>query len=203
MLFDANVWYSRTLTDWFLQLFQVSISDGTPAFYPQWTEDILAEARYNLRRSKPYAPSGALDARFDKIRTGLSDWRIKDYAVFTSHHPDANDHHVLGAALAGHTDYLVTNDKGFSHQSQNYPFSVLTPENFLCLLWDTAPELCTTVTRRNLAYWQRRNATDPAVSVDIPGQLSQADCPQFAKQIALLLRSMQDGSMLPPDETSH
>ncbi|WP_257181472.1 hypothetical protein [Corynebacterium cystitidis] len=83
VLFDANIWHSRTLTDWVILLHLESDAKQEPAFYPQWTEDILAEARHNLRKRNPIHSSNALDQRFDYIHEVLRDYKISNFEIRT------------------------------------------------------------------------------------------------------------------------
>ena len=55
VLLDANIWYSRTLTDWF---FLIYLSSERPPFLILWSEDILAEAHYHLRKTIPAFRAG-------------------------------------------------------------------------------------------------------------------------------------------------
>ena len=50
---DANVLYSRTLRDWLGLLYTLP---EYPLFQVYWSEDVLAETLYNLRRSHPEWP---------------------------------------------------------------------------------------------------------------------------------------------------
>ena len=43
VLLDANIWYSRTLTDWF---FLIYLDSERPPFLILWSEDILALHNY-------------------------------------------------------------------------------------------------------------------------------------------------------------
>ncbi len=47
VLVDANVWYSRTLRDWIGMLYT---TPDAPPFLVHWTEDIMAELLYHLRK---------------------------------------------------------------------------------------------------------------------------------------------------------
>lgn len=188
VLFDANVWYSRTLTDWFFKLFLSRADPDLPIFYPQWTEDILSEAHYNLRRSKPHAPSAAIDARFDRIRVGLKDFRITDYEIANTSHPDIHDHHVINAALSGNSQYLVTADQEFSDELLGQlPFEILTPDEMLLLIFDAAPESCLSVARSEHDYWSRKVESGEVQSFNLPNSLKNAGCPNFAEKVRLLV----------------
>lgn len=50
---DSNVWYSRTLRDWLGMLY---VTPEAPPFHVRWTEDVLAELLYHLRKQHP--PNG-------------------------------------------------------------------------------------------------------------------------------------------------
>lgn len=50
VLVDANVLYSKTLGDWLGLLYTIP---EIPPFQVFWTEDVLAEAIYHLRRNHP------------------------------------------------------------------------------------------------------------------------------------------------------
>lgn len=134
VLFDANVWYSRTLTDWCFLLFLASDEGGASLFLPVWTEDIIAEAQYHLRRNNPHAPEGAISKRFKRIRGALAEWEISGFAVGNYGYADTHDHHVLSAAVAGNVQYIVTSDRGLVDyvDSQQFLFDVLTPDDFFC-----------------------------------------------------------------------
>ncbi|MBM4686397.1 hypothetical protein GS532_22210 [Rhodococcus hoagii] len=50
VLVDANILYSRTLRDWLALLYLDASSD---MFEVKWTDDIMVEFQYNLRKKNP------------------------------------------------------------------------------------------------------------------------------------------------------
>lgn len=73
---DANVWYSKTLRDWLL-LIEVC---GGP-YKTCWTEDVLAETLYHLRRKHPDWEGARIAAVRDTIVRAAEGGRIDDFVV--------------------------------------------------------------------------------------------------------------------------
>ena len=80
-------------------------------FAAKWTREIDREWTSNLETYKG-APAGAFDARRDCMHDACPDWEVEEAAwraiLPCVRLPDANDHHVLAAAIAGHADCIVT-----------------------------------------------------------------------------------------------
>lgn len=190
VLFDANVWYSRTLTDWCFLLFLGSDKDVEPPFFPAWTEDIVAEAQYHLRRNNPHAPVGAISKRFKRIRGALAEWEISGFAVGKYGYADIHDHHVLSAAVAGNVQYVVTSDRGLVDYvgSQQFLFDVLTPDDFFCHIFEAFPGLCKRVAQENEAYWEKVKGIKAADRPITAVMLERSGCPNFATVIDYVLR---------------
>lgn len=51
---DSNVWYSRTLRE---RLGMLYVTPEAPPFHVQWTDDVLAELLYHLRKRHPQPPA--------------------------------------------------------------------------------------------------------------------------------------------------
>lgn len=185
VLVDANIWVSRTLSDWLFALYRVG---ATPMFHIQWTEDILAEARYRLRRINPEASSGALDFRFDHIRDALKYQRIDRFEVLDKSHPDRFDWHVINAAIAGGSDYLVTDDKKFRQlrESDALHFEVHTADSSFLLLTESSPEHLRIAVRDQWEYHLKRHANG---GFNLPKQLTKAGAPEFAEKVRLELQT--------------
>lgn len=69
---DANVLYSRTLRDW-LALCCLEIDGWLEV---KWTEDIMAEVVYRLRRDKPLASDQQIGGVRDRLVGVFRDGRI-------------------------------------------------------------------------------------------------------------------------------
>ena len=95
---DANILYSRTLRDW-LALCHLQV-DGW--FEVMWTEDIMAEVIYRLRRDNPMASDRQIGGVRDKLVAVFSSGRIVGYAIDPDvSYPDIFDAHVHAAASMG------------------------------------------------------------------------------------------------------
>jgi predicted nucleic acid-binding protein len=179
---DANVWYSRTLRDWFGMLY--TTPDCAP-FAVYWTEDVLAELIYHLRREHPDWPGSRITTIRDRMADTFEAGRVDDFTVDDSYAgKDAHDAHVHAAAVACDADVLVTCDlDGFVWDENTAPYEVMHPDDFLLLVDDSNPELVAQVISRMCDYWvgQRGEA-------DLPGNLHLAGCPKFAERVRKHLR---------------
>ena len=104
VIYDANVLYPSTLRD---VLIRVGL---TRLVQPKWTDLIIEEVFGNLRANRP-----DLDpARLDRTRRLMND-AIRDVTVAGYEHlidqldlPDADDRHVLAAAIHAGAQAIVT-----------------------------------------------------------------------------------------------
>lgn len=180
---DANVWFSRTLRDWFGMLYTVP---ETPPFVVHWTEDVLAELIYHLRRRRPDW-SGAHVTRIRDLLAGTFEvGRVDDFTVDETYRgKDPHDAHVHAAAVACGADVLVTLDaRDFVWDENTSPYELMFPDDFLILVDDSAPGLVAEVVTRMCAYWVGRDG-----EADLPGRLTAAGCPNFAERVLAHLRS--------------
>lgn len=107
---DANVLYSRTLRDW-LALLQLSSPGEIYTVY--WSEDVLAETIYHLRRSHPDWGGAKITSVRDRIVRTFEGGRVDDFKIDGSFPgSDANDQHVHAAAVACQADFVLTCDGG-------------------------------------------------------------------------------------------
>jgi PIN domain len=110
VLVDANVLYSKTLRDW-LGLCYLQ-QDGW--FEVKWTEDIMAEVLYHLRKDHPTFSDSQIGGVRDKIVNTFPAGRIQDYEIDSGlPYPDIFDAHVHAAAIHGEVDFVLTSDRGF------------------------------------------------------------------------------------------
>jgi predicted nucleic acid-binding protein len=178
-LADANVLYSRTLRDW-LVLIQLESEGGL--YELGWTEDILAEVIYRYRRKHPTADGGVITRIRDRIAGSLEGGRIDDFTIDGSFPgSDPNDQHIHAAAIAGGVTYLITEDGGFRSAGIDLDalsYEVHSPDSFLTLVDDSAPQHVRAVTARQERYWSGRPAAKPLVEA-----LRDAGCPTFAQRV--------------------
>lgn len=166
---DANVLYSRCLRDW---LILVALDSHNTAYALRWSEAVLAEAFYHLRRNNPCAPERQVESWRERLDAYFPEAKVTHWDPKSVPCPaDPDDHHVLAAAYAGEVDILITSDGDIGDfqrclDQAGAGISVLHVDEFLCLIADRYPEL---VRRRYLSqimYWQRRHRTDEEAAAD-------------------------------------
>ncbi|MFC6088217.1 PIN domain-containing protein [Saccharothrix lopnurensis] len=176
---DANVLYSRTLRDW-LALLQIRSTEEIYTVY--WTEDVLAEAIYHLRRRHPDWPGARITSMRDLIAKTFEGGRVDDFTIDDSFFGgDGDDRHVHAAAVACQADLILTSDNGFftvGHDADAKPYEVYKPDEFFMLVDDSAPHLVRQVTREQTVHWVRTSGR-----ADLAGKLVDAGCPRFAERV--------------------
>ena len=75
---DANVWYSRTLRDWVGRLYTLP---ETPPFEVRWTEDVMAEVLYSLRRKHPAWDGGRITRIRDLLQPTFEVGRVESFPM--------------------------------------------------------------------------------------------------------------------------
>lgn len=192
---DANVLYSRTLRDW-LGMLQFSPPLGG-IYTVYWTEDVLAETIYRLRRDHPAWSGAQITNIRDRIAGAFEGGRVDDFEIDDSFPgSDTNDRHVHAAAVACRADFILTSDNGFSvadEAADSMPYEVYKPDEFFVLLDENAPHLVHQVTLDQTLYWARRTGR-----ADLASRLINASCPEFAERV----RNHQ-GRLTLPSETGH
>lgn len=184
-LFDANVLYSRTRRDWLLML-QLKTLDSM--FVGCWTEDIMAELVYSLRRAHPQWDGAVIAQLRGKIEAVLEGGRIEAYDCTLAYEGlDPHDRHVHAAAVAGGVGVLVTDDRGLlaigGHAST--PYDVMSVDDFLVLVAEGAPDAVAAVTEEQLEHAVRRGG-DP----DLASRLELAGCPAFGAHVRTVLQGL-------------
>jgi predicted nucleic acid-binding protein len=110
VIYDANVLYPNSLRDLLIRIAQAGLVQA------KWTEAILDETFRNLKIDRPDLD----EAKLDRTRA-LMNAAIRDVLV-TGHEPlievvdlpDADDRHVLAAAIKANAQLIVTeNTKDF------------------------------------------------------------------------------------------
>lgn len=172
---DANVLYSRTLRDWLGLLYTIP---DIPPFHVRWTEDVLAEVIYHLRRRHPEWSGSRIAAIRDRIAGTFEAGRVTDFEIdATWSGNDPNDSHVHSAAAGCGADILLTcNVSDFPADAATY--EVYHPDDFFLLVDDSSPRLVRRAVVDQIQYWLRRDR-EP----HLPQQLRAAGCPKFAERV--------------------
>lgn len=178
---DANVYYSRTQRDWLGLLYLQGESNAFSVF---WTEDVLGELVYHLRRQHPGWAGHRISSIRDRLTGVFENGRVADFPVGQLDEvSDPHDLHVHAAALSCDADILLTNNiKDFS-SVQHY--DVMAPDEFFCLIDDSLPHVVRAATRDQSAYWGRRDG-----GADLPDRLRRVGCPRFAARVLAHLRAI-------------
>lgn len=103
-LLDANVLYPAPIRDILMQL---AVED---LFRAKWTAAIHREWMEALLRNEPHRDRTALERTRTLMDTAVRDALITGYEPLTLclELPDADDRHVLAAAIVGRCDVIVT-----------------------------------------------------------------------------------------------
>lgn len=103
-LYDANVLYSAPLRDLLVRLAL------TGTFQARWTRDIHDEWTRNVLKNRPDLSLERIERTRDAMNAAVKDCLVNDYQVLipTLELPDADDRHILAAAIQGNADVIVT-----------------------------------------------------------------------------------------------
>jgi len=155
---DANVLYPAPVRDILLHLADVKL------FQPKWTDLIHDEWIRNLLINRPdIKPKSLKNARI-AMESAFPDAHVSSYESLIDEItlPDADDRHVLAAAIKSGAKTIVTNNlKDFPAKSlQPYHITAITADHFVrkLILLDESRAL-------NAFHAQVRNMKNPPLSV--------------------------------------
>ncbi len=181
VVLDACVLVPVALADTLLRLAERDL------YRPLWSTRIVAEAADAIIDIHPEIPPQRVRARFaamDDAFEGarIEGWEHLEHAVTL---PDADDRHVVAAAMSGRADAIVTANLG------DYPIDVLGPleievvhpDGFLLDQLDLAPRIVLDVIRAQAAH-TRQPALTP---VDLIARLARCGVPGFADEVGRLI----------------
>lgn len=151
-------------------------------FVPQWSARILEEW---ARAARKLGPEGEAQARAE-IALARADWPSAEIVWPASLEarlwlPDANDTHVLAAAIAGHADCVVTLN------TKDFPRNVLAeegltrsdPDAFLLGFWQASPQVVEHVCQQILTQARALSGKDWTMRP----LLKKARLPRLAKAV--------------------
>lgn len=127
---DACVFYGMLKTDTLMSL----CSRGL--FAAKWSERIENEWIGHLSEKMPNKEAEIIRRR-DKMRVAVPDWAVCPKGIASIEQslqlPDMNDRHVLAAAMIGHADCIVTDDKwGFDDEIvSQYGIEIIDTDSFI------------------------------------------------------------------------
>jgi hypothetical protein len=135
---DACVLYSAFLRDLFMRLAVGFV------FQPKWTAQIHDEWMRNVLLNRPDLTRAQLERTRTLMEKYGHDWDVGEYEplIPTLTLPDADDRHVLAAAIAAQVPVIVTFNLSDFPASALSPYGVraLHPDVYLFELLDTTPD---------------------------------------------------------------
>lgn len=158
VLYDACVLYPAPLRDLLMHLAMTNL------YQAKWTNEIHDEWIRNVLANRPDLKPMQLERTRELMNKHVQDCLVKQYAylIQTLQLPDANDRHVLAAAIhSGASIILTYNLKDFPEKSlRKYNIQAQHPDKFLTHLLDLGPEtVCEAIKR------QRSTLKNPPMSV--------------------------------------
>jgi predicted nucleic acid-binding protein len=146
---DASVLYPASLRDVLMRLAAGGL------FQPKWTAEIHEEWMESLLADRPDLTRAQVERTRELMDRHGGDWQVPpfEHLIPTLSLPDPDDRHVLAAAIASGAECIVTTNR------RHFPAAPLAahgltavhPDDFVCALFDAAPEAFVAVVRRHRA----------------------------------------------------
>jgi predicted nucleic acid-binding protein len=137
VVYDACVLYPNILRDLLMEL---AVRD---LYRAKWTEEIHDEWIRNLNKNKPQLTLEKLNRVRDLMNANVRDCLVTDYQwlIDSLKLPDANDRHVLAAAIQAKAEVIVTtNLKDFpKSELDKYDMEAQHQDTFITNLIDLHP----------------------------------------------------------------
>lgn len=180
---DACVLYSITLADLLTSLGEAGL------FRPRWTHEIHEEWIRNVienRKGDGLVTREKLEIRRDAMIEAIENSLVEDYGdlIPSLTLPDADDRHVLAAAIKAEADLiLTTNLKDFPLQALTvWNLTAKHPDNFTAELLDTDKEIVIAVVKEMRA----RRKRPPISAEDFLAQLKRQGLNNFTDKLKRL-----------------
>jgi hypothetical protein len=179
LFLDSNILLSRTLRDWFCL---IDLESGSEGIRLRWSEDVLAEFLYHLRKKNPSASEEATGGLRRRLENACPDAKIEGYSIRTeliASGRDEFDARVVAAAEHGRVDYLVTNNiKHFEPFQEECEFEICAADDMLCLIDERRPDVVLSVVQKQLPYWAKKNSDRT-----LDEALNAAGAPKFSVRV--------------------
>jgi predicted nucleic acid-binding protein len=145
VLYDACVLYPAPLRDLLIRIAEAGIVRA------RWTEEILEECFRNILKDRKDLSPAKLARTRELMRRVLPDCLVSDYEqlIPALKLPDANDRHVLAAAIKAGAQVIVTSNlKHFPAKAlKPYNIEAMHPDDFVLDAIDLAQGVVTEVVR--------------------------------------------------------
>lgn len=185
VLADANVLYSAILRD---LLMEIAVRRG---ILLHWTDAIQDEWMRALLKNRPDLTAEQVRRTQLLMAAALPDARVTGYEplIESLSMPDANDRHVLAAAITAEASLIVTFDLGDfptnKSVGETHPVAV-HPDDFLRLVAVAAPEIMLTAVREIIG----RTRSGTGGGADFVEALEKSGLPGTARHVAAMLGDM-------------
>lgn len=176
---DACVLYPAPLRSFLMYL---AVAD---VFRAKWTETIHEEWMRSVHNDRPDMTQGQVERIRDLMNAHVRDCLVAGYEwqIPGLHLPDADDRHVLAAAIHAGAEVIVT------FNLDDFPASILTcyeieaqhPDDFILRLIESSAELVCQAAKR-----QRESLKNPPLTVD--AYLASLERQRLTKTVAALGR---------------
>jgi hypothetical protein len=156
---DANILYFAPLRDLCIRLAQAGLVRA------QWTEEIHEEWVRSLIRDKPHLLLERLSRTRKLINEAVRDCLVSGYEhlIPSLTLPDADDRHVLAAAIRGRAEVIVTyNLRHFPQEAlTRFDIEAVHPDDFVADLFELAPgPVCAAVREQRLSLHNPPRSAD-------------------------------------------
>jgi predicted nucleic acid-binding protein len=146
-VYDANILYPAPLRDLFIRLAQAGLVQA------RWTEQIHEEWLRNVLADNPRLSPARLGRTRTLVNEAVRDCLVTGYEdlIDSLSLPDADDRHVLAAAIRASAEVIVTyNLTDFPAETlARFDIEARHPDDFLIYLLDLAPDtVCSAVKRQ-------------------------------------------------------
>ncbi|MDT9689567.1 PIN domain-containing protein [Streptomyces sp. P9(2023)] len=152
VVYDACVLYPSTLRDLLIRIAQAGLVRA------KWTDRILDEVFRNLQANRPELDPTKLARTRELMMRAVRDCLVKDYEPLEAvlELPDADDRHVLAAAVKSRAQLIVTNNL------KDFPQETLTAWN--------AKQLAQTTSSWPRSTWIVSESSQPSSRSPTPGE---------------------------------
>ena len=176
VVLDACVLVPVSIADTLLRIAERDL------YRPKWSQRILDETFDAIAEVHPEIPPRRIEGRLEAMSRAFEDALVTDWESLTLDIdlPDADDCHVVAAAIRGRADAIVTaNLRHFPAEVLGtLHLDVVSPDAFLMNQFDLAPGIVLDVLRE-----QAEHARNPQLTVfDLVARLGRAGVPNFAEE---------------------
>lgn len=181
VVYDANVLYPSTLRDLLIRIAQAGLVQA------KWTDRILDEMFDSLMANRPDLKPAALARTRELMNAAVRDCLITGYepVIAGLDLPDADDRHVLAAAIRAHAQVIVTaNTKHFPATSLAlWDVEAKHPDNFVLDQIDLDADAVRAAVHAIASTWRN----PPGSPREVLDRLEVAGLPRSAHALARLI----------------